>query len=138
MGVFYEMYGDVTVRDTPEVREIIERFHTNSGEIGVQIDDIGYVDEQGNPLLKLYFNGGDYMSYTSAGELDDIAKELGQFVTGKPGVIRYEYDGEKGKFLIGSGQNEEEGESEEALDEIESLIDSLNDRDRLKLIEMLK
>lgn len=125
MGVFYEMSGSVEVKECPEVDSIIERFNEEGGP-DLYIEKLEGIPE-GQSTIQ--FVGGVYCSCLTIETLDDIVRELGEFVV-KPGFINYEFDGERGKLYIGKEGDEEELVSADARDEIQNLIESLTTKDR--------
>lgn len=122
MGTFYSIYGSVTVKDVPEVDDILESLSTMAGEI--EIDE----NENEDETITLTFGGGQMMSYESVAQLDETIQELGPYAVENV-YLNYERDGEFGYVYVGQPECEAELYSSECLEKIKGLINSLTPDD---------
>jgi len=129
MGTWYTIYGEMTVRDCPEVRELIA---TDDGVLIDNKDFVEVIDPIENGTLTLEINFSDACSYGTVHDIDSALEEFGPYVV-DPVLLHWELESDRGKLYIGPPEREHELQSKNALDEILLLIGELTDEDKTEL-----
>jgi hypothetical protein len=108
------------------------RFNEEGGDLFVERSC-----EDTDGIAVLTFSGGVYCGYSTVGEIDSIAQELGQY-TVEPTFLNYEIDGETGQLYIGPDNLEVSTISRARLDEIKDGIKELTNDDLDELVVYLQ
>jgi hypothetical protein len=133
MGVFYEMYGSFDVIYCPEVEELIDRFNSEGGEIGIEnLSDHTIFGE----TATLQVSGAQACSYSTVNDLEDIVREFNPYIT-SPATIKTMCDEGSETIYLGPGDPDEQ-ESTDALEEIKGLVHDLTVDDLEELMTYIQ
>jgi hypothetical protein len=131
MSIFYEMSGSFEVTYCPEVEDLIEKFHAESGEIEIKNLTEGVAFGE---TAVLQVHGMTNCTYSTSNELDEIIREFSPYVTAPAAIYWNTNDGDDGDIYLGP----EGSESACTLEEIKGLVVNLTKGDLEKLTVYLQ
>jgi hypothetical protein len=100
MGVWYGVNGEMKVKNTPEVRELVNVLEDNCGEIEVVWDD----HKDGTATLSV--SGGEQCSYSTAAYLDECLQNFGDHLADPNAAFLFETrcDDDTDEFWVGTDE----------------------------------
>jgi hypothetical protein len=91
----YWLHGTVHVRDSEDVRKIIDEYRSMCpGDMDLKVEEVA-----GDGTLTLRFAGSEIMSIVRACVLDDLVLSLGPHAT-RPCYVRTDFNGQSGHLYV--------------------------------------
>ncbi len=133
MTVWYEVYGQIVVHDTPEMWRLVGAYNS----IYAENLTIEAAESDTDGIVPLFFGGGAEMSHDGISKIDEAAEAFAAHVT-DPAFLTTVYDGDHGFLYIGPPEKTAEAKSKHVFNEILNLIEYLTPADAVALQVVLE
>ena len=131
--IFYSMFGTVKVKNTPEVKAIVDRFDMVAPP-GITMT----ICEVNPSTAEIEVSGGGEIHSETVNNLVGIVKELSPFTLEATYFCTNDGFGNEAVLVyVGLPGCEGDADSADALEQVSRLIEHLNAADALKLVKLL-